>query len=486
VSVCTQTAAAQPHAPHSPLPTRRHGNPKTMNMEGVLATTIVSSKVFRFDVLPLESVEDVIADIPAYTTHVEPWEAGVTPRTASPAFLYVFRLACMRLTRGQLRTLLRHVNPFVRAVALLWVRYTLPPPSQWDWFEPLLADTTSFQASSPPVGALGSASAGRPVSFGSWARGLLGSELHYFGTLLPRTPVLIGREWEAALPAYEADERRAAECLRRRTEVVAGCVVRARWEASPGVPLDRATWLSATVTRLGEGKGRAGLWGALVWLQPAGADGHAELPLEFQDIELPRAVPAPQAVGAGAGVGQGWRAGGGGGYRGPDRPREGREYERPRDSGYERPRDRRSPSRDRSWDRRRDGSPGQGGRGREKDRRGGDSRDRSPPRRSDRSRSRDRDRRRYSRSRSRERAAPAAVDAYDYDSLLARGVGAGGGGGSKPVERAQGGGGEAPAALLARYGSGEARSSAPAVGGRGYKHERDVEGAEDVIRHARR
>jgi pre-mRNA-splicing factor 38B len=72
---------------------------------------------------------------------LEPWEGFQKP---SPAFIYMYKLYKMKMSDKQMRGMLEHENPYVVAIGLLYLRWSLPPTQLWQWFEPLIGDKTKF------------------------------------------------------------------------------------------------------------------------------------------------------------------------------------------------------------------------------------------------------------------------------------------------------------------------------------------------------
>ncbi len=63
---------------------------------------------------------------------------------ASTAFCILFHIMNMWITEKELRRLLQHDSPYVRAIALLRLRYAHPRDQLWEWFSPALRWTQTF------------------------------------------------------------------------------------------------------------------------------------------------------------------------------------------------------------------------------------------------------------------------------------------------------------------------------------------------------
>ena len=65
----------------------------------------------------------------------------------STPFCILYKLYTLRLTRKQLMGLIKHKDsPFIRALGFMYIRYTQPPSSFWEWLSPYLDDNEEFEA----------------------------------------------------------------------------------------------------------------------------------------------------------------------------------------------------------------------------------------------------------------------------------------------------------------------------------------------------
>lgn len=137
----------EPEDAHKSAALPIHGNARTLNLDGILATNIVQLRTFEQEILSLSTPEEVFDEITRTVQHVEPLKPG-TARTPSEAFQLLFRLGVMRLTVKQMTSMVNHKsNIYIRAIGFLLLRYTCPPAELWSWFEPAIDDPTPFQPS---------------------------------------------------------------------------------------------------------------------------------------------------------------------------------------------------------------------------------------------------------------------------------------------------------------------------------------------------
>lgn len=145
----------------------------------------------------------------------------------------------MRLTKKQVTGLLTHSDsPYIRAIGFLYLRYACDPKQIWDWYAPYLDDSEEFAPSSDP-NAL--------TTLGLWLRGLL-SDLHYYGTMLPRIPVPLERKIKMRLVLVDEKKKRAAGNRRQMGAFRAGARVKAIYEDAENDP----AWYGAVISEVYE------------------------------------------------------------------------------------------------------------------------------------------------------------------------------------------------------------------------------------------
>lgn len=161
-----------------------------------------------------------------------PWSAG-TSRNPSTAWCVLYRMLCMRLTRNQMHAMLNHRvrsflrrtlcgaracaelvltytpaptlahvqdSVYIRAVGFLYLRLATDAKELWDWYSPHLEDETEIAPG--PDGAV--------MPLWKFLRMLL-TEMSYYGTMLPRIPVLTARELKVKLAMLDQAAQRAEE-----------------------------------------------------------------------------------------------------------------------------------------------------------------------------------------------------------------------------------------------------------------------------------
>ncbi|KAK5650659.1 hypothetical protein RI129_001688 [Pyrocoelia pectoralis] len=175
------------------------GNERSMNLNPLILTNIQSSHYFKVNLYELKTYHEVIDEIYYKVTHLEPWEKG-SRRTSgqtgmcggvrgvgaggivSTAYCLLYKLFTLKLTRKQLNGLITHCDsPYIRALGFMYIRYTQPPTSLLDWYEPYLDDEEEMDVK---------AGGGQIMRLGLILRQWL-MKLEWFSTLFPRIPVPI-------------------------------------------------------------------------------------------------------------------------------------------------------------------------------------------------------------------------------------------------------------------------------------------------------
>lgn len=186
------------------------GNEKTMNLNNLILTNILSSPYFKVNLYKLKTYHEVVDEIYYNVQHLEPWEKGSRKTSGqtgmcggvrgvgaggivSTAFCILYKLFTLKLTRKQLLGLMNHCDsPYIRALGFMYIRFTQPPADLVDWYEPYLDDEEELDVK---------AGGGQTLRIGDMLRHLL-TKLEWFATLFPRIPVPIQKEIERRLALH--------------------------------------------------------------------------------------------------------------------------------------------------------------------------------------------------------------------------------------------------------------------------------------------
>lgn len=256
-----------------------NGNRRTLNMEGVLATNIVSCKYFKEELYHVTTFEEWCEEVKRKVQDLEPWQPARSVRIPSAAFCLAYFLGVLRINSRQLNRLYAASDPFLRCVAAIYLRYTLPHTDLWYWFEPLLEDETQITAFYVPQKF---AAAERMVPIWKWAKGLL-LESKYCGSLLPRIPQLTLENLKERIEQSEEDLERLSHNKPYGHLLGDGARVRARF-SEDGEWYDAKILYAADPDEGGKGRGENKWW--VVY------DGFSESDAELRhlgQIEIPDA-----------------------------------------------------------------------------------------------------------------------------------------------------------------------------------------------------
>ncbi|XP_035490981.1 pre-mRNA-splicing factor 38B [Scophthalmus maximus] len=173
------------------------GNEKTMNLNPMILTNVLSSPYFKVQLYELKTYHEVVDEIYFKVNHAEPWEKGSrktagqtgmcggvrgvgTGGIVSTAFCLLYKLFTLKLTRKQLMGLITHTDsPYIRALGFMYIRYTQPPADLIEWYDGFLDDEEELDVK---------AGGGCVMTVGEMLRSFL-TKLEWFSTLFPRIPV---------------------------------------------------------------------------------------------------------------------------------------------------------------------------------------------------------------------------------------------------------------------------------------------------------
>lgn len=180
-----------------------YGNTTNYNINNLLYNNIMESQYFRA-LYQLRTYHEVLHEINSNVVHVEPWQTGTT-RLPSSAYCLLLKLLLMKLTHKQMNGMLDSKNsPLIRAIGLLYLRYVLPPADLWKWYEPYLENDEEFNPSSDKS---------INMTIGEYCIKLL-TDMSYYGTTLPRIPVLIERKIRVMLLLLDQKKKRRNQNMR--------------------------------------------------------------------------------------------------------------------------------------------------------------------------------------------------------------------------------------------------------------------------------
>ena len=174
------------------------GNCETYNLNVMLSNNVISSGYFLKLCEKIKDWKTLIDEIYYNVNHCAPWTPGTT-KIPSSAFCCLYRLFTMRLSEKQMHAMLSHLDsPYIRVLGFLYLRYAAQPETLWKWVSPFVFDTEEFVITTNPI---------RKITIGVLVRNLI-NEIDFYGTILPRLPTNIQREYKVKLLVAKEDEDR--------------------------------------------------------------------------------------------------------------------------------------------------------------------------------------------------------------------------------------------------------------------------------------
>lgn len=217
------------------------GPDDTFNINPMLLRNIAKSPYFIKCCQNLQEWGALVDEIYYEVKHMEPWADGGS-KVPSSAFCLLLRLFTLRCSEKQMTLMLNHVDsPYIRCIGFLYLRYATEPSALYSFYEPYLYDEEPVRIYSNPS---------RPeTTIGEYVKSLL-KDMNYYGTVLPRLPVVIEREVKVKLMQEKQSEDRALDHLRdeRFMEYCqnVGCKIRALY----GDEENPTTWYDCVVDRI--------------------------------------------------------------------------------------------------------------------------------------------------------------------------------------------------------------------------------------------
>lgn len=188
-----------------------------MNLNPLILTNIQGSPYFKVELFGVKTFHEVVDEIYYKVDHLEPWATG-SRKTAgrsqtgmcggvrgvsaggivSSAYCLLYKLYTLKLTKKQVMGLINHCDsPYIRGLGFMFLRYTLPPGSLWDWFEPYMDDEEEIDVK---------AGGGKSMTIGEMCRLML-TRLEWFDTRFPRIAVNIEKQIRCQLEERAASNR---------------------------------------------------------------------------------------------------------------------------------------------------------------------------------------------------------------------------------------------------------------------------------------
>eukprot|EP01083_Nonionella_stella_P169685 575921_1 len=187
------------------------------NMEHILSDNILKSEYFK-SLYELRTYDEVVEESERKVKHLEPHLQGFTT-SPSTAFCLLYKLMIMKVTVKQLSGLLNHNSLLIKGMGFLYMRYLVPAKKLWDYYEPYLCNRTEFTPT---------CNASKTMELGKWLEGLI-TESKYCGSMLPRIPVPVMRQYKKNLILLARRQERDAEHEKYRRQFKSGSKIEAEY-----------------------------------------------------------------------------------------------------------------------------------------------------------------------------------------------------------------------------------------------------------------
>lgn len=170
------------------------------------------------------------------------FSTGQQSKTPSSAFCLLLRLLTLRCSERQMCLLLDHKDsPYIRCIGFLYLRYACEPSELWKWIQPYVFDEELVRVRFNPASA--------EIPMGEYVRNLFG-ELEYFGTRLPRLPLLVERDLKDKLLQAGIVEERAKRHFANTRSMDYFCTLGSRVRAQYEDEHNPLTWYDAVIDRV--------------------------------------------------------------------------------------------------------------------------------------------------------------------------------------------------------------------------------------------
>lgn len=139
------------------LPCHQYSAVGNMNLNNMIIENIRSHDYFK-GLSELKTFEEVVDQIYYDAKFVTPWVPGThraqraagmcsglrgvsNAGTPSTAYMLLFKLYTLQVTKGQIKRLLDHTDSvFIRCLGVLYLRYVCDPKELWSWLEDYVED----------------------------------------------------------------------------------------------------------------------------------------------------------------------------------------------------------------------------------------------------------------------------------------------------------------------------------------------------------
>ena len=168
-------------------------NPRILN-------NILASQYFK-EIYTLKGYNEILEEIFTNVTYIEPWTVGVSG-IPSTFFCCLYKLMLTKLSDEQLKGLINNQeSPYLKCAGFLYIRYLSEPNDLWNWYSNFILDDQEFLPTPDTT---------FKITIGEYIENLL-TNYDYYGTRLPRIPVIPEREIKIKLMLLPEKRKRKKE-----------------------------------------------------------------------------------------------------------------------------------------------------------------------------------------------------------------------------------------------------------------------------------
>jgi pre-mRNA-splicing factor 38B len=212
----------------------------SFNLNPMLFQNIIQNPYFLKICSKIKDWNALVDEIYYEVKHMEPFTHGT--KTPSTAFCLLLRLFTLRCTEKQIHLMLDHIDsPYIRCIGFLYLRFAADPSILWEYCQPYVYDQEPVVVSQSLTS--------KEITIGDFVRGIL-IDLEYYGTVLPRLPLVVERNIRNNLLEEQKMEERALYNLRDASKMKYFEAIGSKVQALYGDEENPVAWYDAVVDRV--------------------------------------------------------------------------------------------------------------------------------------------------------------------------------------------------------------------------------------------
>jgi len=179
-------------------------NSKTMNIPDIMHKSILHSQYFK-DLYEITDYNEAVQEIVSSVNNLLPTK-GLSSNQPSESICLLYKLFTLKLTRRQIEAMFEHRNVFVKALGLLYVRFTVLPKEQWEFYQNFVCSELKIEYMPKQV-----------ITLGEFVIGIVQEQRFLKTVLFPRIPGHILTEINSQIDAALSKVHKGDRYDRRRS-----------------------------------------------------------------------------------------------------------------------------------------------------------------------------------------------------------------------------------------------------------------------------